>query len=181
DLAQPAEWSRGPVAGGACRRCRGHVEAGRDAADRRPDGRGDRTGGDLFTPLARGRRADLGSARDPASWHRLELRRGADARQFRVLGTRERRYRKRAALSGKESTMAWLVVSDDNERGPAIRADARIMDAHWQYELANRRIILAAGSMRADDGVTKTGSLLVLDVATRPAAEAVFAKCPPTK
>ena len=69
--------------------------------------------------------------------------------------------------------MAWLVVSDDNESGPAIRANAQIMDAHWQYELANRHIILAAGSLRDDDGVTKIGSLLVLDVPTR--AEAVTA------
>ena len=77
--------------------------------------------------------------------------------------------------------MAWLVVSNDNERGPAIRADARIMDAHWQYELANRHIILAAGSLRDDDGVTKTGSLLVLDVATRAEAEAFLANDPATK
>jgi uncharacterized protein len=77
--------------------------------------------------------------------------------------------------------MAWLVVSDDNERGPAIRADARIMDAHWQYELANRHIILASGSLRNDDGVTRTGSLLVLDVATRADAEAYFANDPATK
>lgn len=77
--------------------------------------------------------------------------------------------------------MAWLVVSDDNENGPAIRADARIMDAHWQYELANRHIILAAGSLRDDDGVTKKGSLLVLDVATRAEAEAFFANDPATK
>ena len=77
--------------------------------------------------------------------------------------------------------MAWLVVSDDNESGPAIRANAQIMAAHWQYELANRHIILAAGSLRDDDGVTKTGSLLVLDVATRAEAEAFFANDPATK
>ena len=77
--------------------------------------------------------------------------------------------------------MAWLVVRDDNESGPAIRADAQIMDAHWQYELANRDIILVAGSLRDDDGVNKTGSLLVIDVATRAEAEAFFANDPATK
>src|SRR5215813_78161 len=77
--------------------------------------------------------------------------------------------------------MAWLVVSDDNENGPAIRANAQIMDAHWRYELANRAIILAAGSLRDDDGVTKTGSLLVLDVETRAEAEAFFANDPASK
>jgi len=77
--------------------------------------------------------------------------------------------------------MAWLVISDDNENGPAIRANAQIMDAHWRYELANRDIILAAGSLRNDDGVTKTGSLLVLDVKTRADAEAFFANDPATR
>ncbi len=77
--------------------------------------------------------------------------------------------------------MAWLIVSDDNENGPAIRADARIMDAHWQYELAHRDVILAAGSLRDDDGVAKNGSLLVLDVATRAEAEAFFANDPATR
>ncbi|SMF79492.1 hypothetical protein SAMN06265365_13543 [Tistlia consotensis] len=77
--------------------------------------------------------------------------------------------------------MAWLIVSDDNEKGPAIRGDAEVMDAHWQYELANRDVILAAGSLRDDDGLTKTGSLLVLDVATRAEAEAFFANDPATK
>ena len=76
--------------------------------------------------------------------------------------------------------MAWIIVSNDNENGPAIRADTAIMDAHWAYELANKDIILAAGSLRDDDGVTKTGSLLVLDVETREDACAFFDKDPAT-
>ena len=76
--------------------------------------------------------------------------------------------------------MAWIIVSNDNENGPAIRADTAIMDAHWAYELANKDIILAAGSLRDDDGVTKTGSLLVLDVATREDARAFFDMDPAT-
>ena len=56
--------------------------------------------------------------------------------------------------------MAWLIVSNDNENGPAIRADEVVMDAHWQYELTNTDVILAAGSLRKDDGVTKNGSVL---------------------
>ena len=47
--------------------------------------------------------------------------------------------------------------------------------------MANRHISLASGSLRADDGVTRTGSLLVLDVATRAEAEAFFANDPATK
>ena len=77
--------------------------------------------------------------------------------------------------------MAWIVVSNDNENGPAIRADAAVMDAHWAYELANKDVILAAGSLRDDDGVTKTGSLLLLDVETREEAHAFFDNDPATK
>ena len=77
--------------------------------------------------------------------------------------------------------MAWLIVSNDSERGPAIRADRAVMDAHWQYELANRHVILASGSLRADDGVTKTGSVVLLDVATRAEAEAFFVDDPATR
>lgn len=77
--------------------------------------------------------------------------------------------------------MAWLIVSTDNENGPAIRADPSVMDAHWAYELANRDVILTAGSLREDDGETKTGSVLILDVPTRADAEVFFANDPATK
>ena len=77
--------------------------------------------------------------------------------------------------------MAWLIVSNDNEDGPKIRADSDVMDAHWAYELANRDVILTAGSLRTDDGETKTGSVLLLDLPTRAEAEAFFANDPATK
>lgn len=77
--------------------------------------------------------------------------------------------------------MAWLIVSNDNDKGPEIRADQAVMDAHWQYELTNRSDILMAGSLRKDGGVTKTGSVLILDVATRKEAEEFFANDPATK
>ena len=77
--------------------------------------------------------------------------------------------------------MAWMIVSDDNENGPAIRANREIMDAHWAYELANKDKILAAGSLRDDDGVKKTGSLLILDFGTREDAQAFFEEDPATK
>lgn len=77
--------------------------------------------------------------------------------------------------------MAWLVLSEDSAEGPALRADAALMAAHWDYEQSIAPLILAAGSLRADDGVTKTGSLLILDVATRTEAEAVINGDPATK
>ena len=77
--------------------------------------------------------------------------------------------------------MAWLIVSNDNENGPKIRADEAVMDTHWEYELANRDKILVAGSLREDDGITKTGSVLLLNLQTREEAEDFFANDPATK
>ncbi len=77
--------------------------------------------------------------------------------------------------------MPWLIVSNDGENGPAIRADKSVMDAHWQYELSIKDRIIAAGSLRTDDGVTPTGSLLILDVETREQAQELIAADPATK
>jgi len=77
--------------------------------------------------------------------------------------------------------MAWLIVSNDNENGPAMRADSALMDAMWQWELSHRKIILTAGSLREDDGVSKNGSILILDVETREEARAVFDSDPATR
>lgn len=77
--------------------------------------------------------------------------------------------------------MAWLIVSNDSEKGPSIRANQAIMDAHWAYELANRDVILCAGSLRTDDGKTKTGSMLLLNLPTRKDAENFLANDPASK
>ena len=77
--------------------------------------------------------------------------------------------------------MPWLIVSNDSEKGPAIRADKEVMDAHWQYELSIKDRVLAAGSLRTDDGTTPTGSLLVLDVESREEAQALIDGDPATK
>lgn len=76
--------------------------------------------------------------------------------------------------------MAWLVIANDSDTGPDIRADAAVMEAHWQYELANRDRVLIAGSLREDDKMTKNGSILLLDVDTRQEAEAFLANDPAT-
>ena len=77
--------------------------------------------------------------------------------------------------------MAWMIVSEDSPQGPDLRADAALMAAHWAYEQLIAGQILAAGSLRSDDGVTKTGSLLIVDVATRAEAEALIAADPATR
>jgi uncharacterized protein YciI len=55
------------------------------------------------------------------------------------------------------------------------------MAAHWAYELSIKDRILAAGSLRSDDGVTKTGSLLIVDVPSRAEALALIEGDPATK
>lgn len=77
--------------------------------------------------------------------------------------------------------MAWMIVSEDSEDGPTLRADRDLMDAHWGYELSIKDRILAAGSLRSDDGITPRGSLLILDVETRDEAQALLDADPATK
>ncbi len=77
--------------------------------------------------------------------------------------------------------MAWLVIADDSVEGPVIRADAEAMAQMWDYELANRDMIAAAGSLREDDRTTKTGSLFILNLETREEAEAFLAADPATQ
>ena len=74
--------------------------------------------------------------------------------------------------------MAWLVIADDSDEGPAIRADGAAMARMWDYELANRDTIVAAGSLREDDRETKNGSLFILNLETRTEAEAFLAADP---
>jgi hypothetical protein len=77
--------------------------------------------------------------------------------------------------------MPWMMVSEDGPDGAAIRRNKTVMDAHWAYELSIKDKILAAGSLRSDDGVTAIGSLLVLDVATREEAMTIINADPATK
>ena len=77
--------------------------------------------------------------------------------------------------------MAWMIVSEDSEKAAALRADRTIMDAHWQYELSIRHRILAAGSLRSDDGRTPNGSLLIVEAASRDEAMALILADPATK
>lgn len=77
--------------------------------------------------------------------------------------------------------MAWMIVSEESIDGPVLRQDRALMDTHWAYEQSIKDKILCAGSLRTDDGVTPIGGLLVLDVATREAAMALFNADPATK
>ncbi len=77
--------------------------------------------------------------------------------------------------------MAWLVIANDSEKGPDIRANQNVMDDMWQFELQHKDKIVVAGSLRKDDKETKNGSVLLLDVETREEAEAILAADPSTQ
>ncbi len=77
--------------------------------------------------------------------------------------------------------MPWMIVSEDGPNGPALRADRDLMARHWAYELSIRDRILAAGSLRSDDGRTPVGSLLILDVTSRDEALALLDADPATQ
>lgn len=76
--------------------------------------------------------------------------------------------------------MAWMIVSEDSPAAAALRADKVLMAAHWAYELSIRDRILAAGSLRSDDGQTPNGSLLIVEAESREAAQALIDADPAT-
>ncbi len=77
--------------------------------------------------------------------------------------------------------MAWLVIADDSVDGPKIRADTEVMGQMWDYELAKRVAIVAAGSLRDDDRTTKVGSMFILNLETREEVNAFLAADPATQ
>lgn len=77
--------------------------------------------------------------------------------------------------------MAWMIVSEDSPDAARLRADAGLMAAHWAYELSIRDRILAAGSLRSDDGQTPNGSLLIVKADSRVAARALVDADPATR
>jgi uncharacterized protein len=74
----------------------------------------------------------------------------------------------------------WLILSDDAPDAARLRADAALMAAHWDYELSIKHRILAARSLRSDDGLTPTGSLLLVGADSRDAAMALIRADPAT-
>lgn len=77
--------------------------------------------------------------------------------------------------------MAWMIVSEDGPDAARLRGDKALMAAHWAYELSIRDRILAAGSLRTDDGLTPIGSLLIVEAPSREAARALIDADPATQ
>jgi uncharacterized protein len=66
--------------------------------------------------------------------------------------------------------MPYAIIAEDRPDGGALRRDKR--PEHLDYLDAHKDLLLAAGAQFADDGTTPIGSILLLDVDDRAAAEA---------
>ncbi len=65
--------------------------------------------------------------------------------------------------------MLYIIYQEDRPDGAAIRAATR--DAHFAYLDENEDILVLGGALLADDNETRTGSVLIVNVPDRAAAE----------
>ncbi len=65
--------------------------------------------------------------------------------------------------------MLYVIYQEDGPEGKAIRAATR--DAHLAYLERHQDILVLGGAMLAEDGATRIGSLLILNVPDLAAAE----------
>lgn len=66
--------------------------------------------------------------------------------------------------------MLYIIYQEDRPGGAATRAAQR--DAHFAYLERHSDIVVLGGALLDDEGVTRTGSVLVINVSGRAAAEA---------
>ena len=66
--------------------------------------------------------------------------------------------------------MLYLIYGVDGPDAGRIRAATR--DAHFAYLERHRDILVLGGATLADDGVARTGSVLIVNVASRAEADA---------
>lgn len=65
--------------------------------------------------------------------------------------------------------MLYIIYQEDRAEGAAIRAATR--DAHFAYLDAHQDILVLGGALLADEDATRTGSVLIVNVPDRAAAE----------
>jgi uncharacterized protein YciI len=70
----------------------------------------------------------------------------------------------------------YIIYQEDRPGGEAVRAATR--DAHLAYLDTHKHILVLGGGLLADDGATRTGSVLIINVPDRRAAEAFSAEEP---
>jgi uncharacterized protein len=66
--------------------------------------------------------------------------------------------------------MLYIIYQVDKPGGEAIRAATR--EAHFAYLGAHEDILVLGGALLGEDGKTRTGSVLIVNVADRAAADA---------
>jgi hypothetical protein len=64
----------------------------------------------------------------------------------------------------------YVIYQEDRPDGAAIRAATR--EAHFAYLDRHEDILVLGGALLADDGASRTGSVLIINVADRAAADA---------
>jgi hypothetical protein len=72
--------------------------------------------------------------------------------------------------------MLYMIYQEDRPDGAAIRAATR--PEHLAYLERHSGIVVLGGAMLADDGVTRIGSVLIVNVPDRAAAERFSAEEP---
>lgn len=72
--------------------------------------------------------------------------------------------------------MLYIMVNEDRPDGQTIRAATR--DAHLAYLERHKNIVVLAGGTLAEDGKTRTGSVFIVNVPSREAAEKFSAEEP---
>ena len=65
--------------------------------------------------------------------------------------------------------MLYIIYQEDRHDGAAIRATTR--DTHFAYLEKHKDILVLGGALLADDDSTRTGSVLIVNVPNRAAAE----------
>ena len=66
--------------------------------------------------------------------------------------------------------MLYIIYQEDRPDGAAVRAATRV--AHFAYLEKHKDIMILGGALLAEDGTTRTGSVFVINVPDRAAAEA---------
>ena len=66
--------------------------------------------------------------------------------------------------------MLYIIYQEDRADGAAIRAAQR--EAHYAYLEQHRDILVLGGALLAEDGATRTGSTLIINVPDFAAAQA---------
>jgi uncharacterized protein YciI len=70
----------------------------------------------------------------------------------------------------------YIMVNEDRPDGRAIREATR--DAHLAYLERHKNIVVLAGATLAEDGTTRTGSVFIVNVPSRQAADEFSAEEP---